>query len=141
MNNSLKYVRFLEGVGISREQAEAHVQLITEITEGDLATKQDVIDIRRDIAEKSATKADIAEPRQGIKADIAELRQEILADRLATKAEFASVRHEMSSMKESLEHKMLQMESRLLIKLGGATAVIVGVTAALVTIIPKLLAK
>lgn len=27
---------------LRREQAEAHVQLITEITEGDLATKQDM---------------------------------------------------------------------------------------------------
>lgn len=42
MNNALKYVRILEGAGISREQAEAHVQIISEITEGDLATKQDI---------------------------------------------------------------------------------------------------
>ena len=42
MNNTLKYVRLLENVGITREQAEAHVQLISEITEGDLATKQDL---------------------------------------------------------------------------------------------------
>ena len=42
MNNSLKYVRVLESVGIPREQAEAHIQLVTEIMEGDLATKQDL---------------------------------------------------------------------------------------------------
>lgn len=42
MNNTLKYVKTLESTGISREQAEAHVQLITEIVEGDLATKQDI---------------------------------------------------------------------------------------------------
>jgi hypothetical protein len=35
MNNTLKYVRPLEASGISREQAEAHVQVITEITEGE----------------------------------------------------------------------------------------------------------
>ena len=42
LNNTLKYVKILEKAGVTREQAEAHVQLITEITEGDLATKQDV---------------------------------------------------------------------------------------------------
>ena len=42
MNNTLKYVKVLEGTGITREQAEAHVQLITEIMEGDLATRQDM---------------------------------------------------------------------------------------------------
>jgi hypothetical protein len=42
MNNTLKYVRLLEASGITREQAEAHVQVITEITEGDLASKQDM---------------------------------------------------------------------------------------------------
>lgn len=42
MNNTLKYVKILESAGIAREQAEAHVQIITELTEGDLATKQDM---------------------------------------------------------------------------------------------------
>jgi Holliday junction resolvasome RuvABC endonuclease subunit len=42
MNNALKYVKILEGTGITREQAEAHVQIISDILEGDLATKQDL---------------------------------------------------------------------------------------------------
>jgi hypothetical protein len=40
--NVIKYVKILESVGISREQAEAHLQIIQEITEGELATKQDL---------------------------------------------------------------------------------------------------
>lgn len=43
MNNALKYVKILEGTGISREQAEAHVQIISDILEGDLVTKQDLL--------------------------------------------------------------------------------------------------
>ncbi len=43
MNNALKYVKILEGAGITREQAEAHVQIISEILEGDLVTKQDLL--------------------------------------------------------------------------------------------------
>ena len=43
MNNALKYVKILESTGITREQAEAHVQIISEILEGDLVTKQDLL--------------------------------------------------------------------------------------------------
>jgi hypothetical protein len=49
MNNSLKYVKILESSGITREQAEAHVQMISEILEDDLATKQDVHNLKQDI--------------------------------------------------------------------------------------------
>lgn len=45
MNNALKYVKLLEGTGITREQAEAQVQIISEVLEGDLATKQDIINL------------------------------------------------------------------------------------------------
>ncbi len=48
MNNALKYVKILEGTGITRDQAEAHVQIISEILEGDLATKQDIKDARQE---------------------------------------------------------------------------------------------
>ena len=43
MNNALKYVKILESAGITREQAEAHVQIISEILEDDLVTKQDLL--------------------------------------------------------------------------------------------------
>ncbi|MGE3263000.1 MAG: hypothetical protein AB7K68_14560 [Bacteriovoracia bacterium] len=46
MFNTLSYAKKLEGVGVSREQAEAHVQIIAEIVEGGLATKQDIRDLR-----------------------------------------------------------------------------------------------
>ena len=46
MFNTLKYARKLEEVGITREQAETHVQIIAEIVEGDLATKQDIKEIK-----------------------------------------------------------------------------------------------
>lgn len=49
MNNPLKYVRILEGTGVTREQAEAHVQLIAEITEGELATKLDIANLKQDV--------------------------------------------------------------------------------------------
>lgn len=42
MFDTLKYSRILEATGVSRKQAEAHVNMIAEIVEGDLATKQDL---------------------------------------------------------------------------------------------------
>lgn len=42
MFDTLKYSRILEAVGVSRDQAEAHIKIIAEIVEDDLATKQDL---------------------------------------------------------------------------------------------------
>jgi hypothetical protein len=42
MLNAFKYTKKLEEAGFSREQAEIQLQVITEIVEGDLATKQDL---------------------------------------------------------------------------------------------------
>jgi hypothetical protein len=42
MFDTLKYTRFLESAGVSREQAEAHVKIIAEIVEGELTTKRDL---------------------------------------------------------------------------------------------------
>jgi hypothetical protein len=42
MFNTLTYAKKLEEVGVTREQAEAHIQIIAEIIEGDVATKQDL---------------------------------------------------------------------------------------------------
>jgi hypothetical protein len=42
MFNAFKFTKQLEDAGFSREQAEIQVQVITEIIEEDLATKQDL---------------------------------------------------------------------------------------------------
>ena len=45
MFNTLQYAKKLEDVGFSRSQAEAQVLILTEIIEGDVATKQDIKDL------------------------------------------------------------------------------------------------
>jgi hypothetical protein len=42
MFNAFKYTKRLEEAGFSREQAEIQLQVMTEIVEGELATKQDL---------------------------------------------------------------------------------------------------
>jgi len=42
MVNILRYTKRLEDLGLSRELAETHVQILAEVIEGDVATKQDL---------------------------------------------------------------------------------------------------
>lgn len=42
MFNTLMYAKKLEEAGVARQQAEAHVQVIAEILEVNLATKEDI---------------------------------------------------------------------------------------------------
>ena len=49
MLHTLKYLKALEGAGISREQAEAQVQMIAEIVEEGLASKQDIKDLKEEL--------------------------------------------------------------------------------------------
>ena len=46
MFDTLRYSKALEAVGVSRDQAEAHIKIIAEIVEGDLATKADVRELK-----------------------------------------------------------------------------------------------
>jgi hypothetical protein len=48
MFNTLTYAKKLEDAGVPRSQAEAQVQVLAEIVEGELATKSD---IKRDFKE------------------------------------------------------------------------------------------
>lgn len=55
MFNTLHYTKKLEAAGITREQAEAHVQIIAEIVEDDVATKQDLKDLEYRLIIKLST--------------------------------------------------------------------------------------
>jgi hypothetical protein len=66
MFNTLKYAKKLEEVGVSRPQAEAQVQIIAEILEDDMATKDDVKGLKGDI--------------QNLKNDFENLRSELKND-------------------------------------------------------------
>ena len=42
MINTLEYAKKLEAAGVNRKQAEAHIQIISNVVEVDMATKQDL---------------------------------------------------------------------------------------------------
>ena len=49
MFDTLRYSKVLEAAGVSRDQAEAHVRIMAEIVEGNLASKQDVRELKDEL--------------------------------------------------------------------------------------------
>ena len=49
MFNTLRYARMLEDVGFSKEQAEKSIEILLEIMENKLATKQDIEILKLDL--------------------------------------------------------------------------------------------
>ena len=76
MFNSLKCVKLLEEVGVSRAQAETHVQIMSELVESNLVTgeqfKEGVTLLQ------SEFNSGIFELRNELKSDIIELRNQIV---------------------------------------------------------------
>lgn len=49
MCNSLKYAKILEDAGLPRNQAEIHIQIISEVLEEELASKEDIRVLQADL--------------------------------------------------------------------------------------------
>lgn len=49
MSNALKYIKSLEAAGFARAQAEAQVEMVLDVLEGDLVTKSDLLVIQETI--------------------------------------------------------------------------------------------
>ena len=89
----------LKKVGFTQEQAETHAEIVTELNETNLATKQDVLDLEK----KSESEFTL-------------LRKEI-------RQEFALVRTEMKLMESHIIIKMSVIMSGLLALFGAAQKV------------------
>ncbi len=99
--NAFKYVEVLKDAGVPDKQAQAQVRILNEILESNLATKQDVEIIKRDIAE---IKRDIEGLRQATKQDIEELRQDTKRD--------------IERLRQDTKRDLKELEQRMIIKLG-----------------------
>lgn len=110
MNNAIKYVKILESTGISREQAEAHVQVLAEFLEGDLVTKQDLLNSEK------ATKSTIEQLETTVNASLFQLDTKI-------NTSFVQLDTKINNVSDHLENKILQSEYRMTIKLGSLITV------------------
>jgi hypothetical protein len=88
MINTLKYSKILQEAGIPREQAEAHILVMAEFVEGNLATKEDIHRLRHE--------------------DFHQLKNEDLV----------RLRNELKAEIQDLHHEIKQLEHRMTIKLG-----------------------
>ncbi len=113
MFNAFKYTKQLEEAGFSREQAEIQLQVMTEIVEGDLATKQDIVILNTSVKQVEAASL------QAINSLEVSFKQEmkLLEVRLMN-----FVENKISSLElrfNNLENKVQQLEYRLTIKVGA----------------------
>lgn len=111
MLNTLKYAKQLEEVGFTREQAETHMFIMTDIIDSKLATKQDIADLR------VATQHDIAELR------------------VATQQDMTDLRRDFSELRTELKRDIADLENRMTIKLGTIVSIAIGVAVALTKLI------
>lgn len=110
MFNSLKYAKSLEEAGVPREQAEAHVHLITEALDMNFATKQDVQLVAQDM--------------QGLRQDFQILRNEFQKD-------LQTLEFKFDQKVVQLKDAIIQSEQRITIRLGTIVATSIGAAVAL----------
>lgn len=106
MFDSLKCVKVLEKAGFTRQQAEAHVQVMTETMEARLATKQDIDDAKRDIRD---------------------VQQEIRN----TKQEIRGLEGKMTNEFQLVRSEIKQSEYRQTIRIGTMISIALGIAVAL----------
>ncbi len=112
--NAFKYVEDLRESGVPDKQAEAHLRVLHDIVESNLATKLDIKELEQKIVEsRLATERDIKELDQKMELKIKELEQKIVESRLAT------------------ERDIKELDQKMIIKLGTLTVVTIGVLVAL----------
>ena len=105
--DTLKYAKRLKEAGFTEQQAEALASAQVDLIEANLATKTDILGLKRDIeALRAATKTDIL----GLKRDIEALRADLQRD-------------------------LKDLEYRLMIRLGGLIALAIGAVATLVKLL------
>jgi len=128
MRNTIRYVKQLEEVGYTREQAEAYVQVVSEMVQNDVATKQDINDLRsemttrqdvQDLRSDMATRQDVQDLRSDMatRQDVQDLRSD-----MATKRELFELRADLKQEIQRLDFKVDALEQRLVIKLGALMA-------------------
>ena len=117
MFDTLTYARKLREAGFTEQQAEAQAEALLAVIDANLATKQDIEQLRATIAQlQAATKRDSEELRAVTKRDSEELRT-------ATEHQIELVRRDIK-----------ELESRIVLRLGSLIVVAVGGLAVLIKI-------
>ncbi len=120
MVNAFKYTKQLEEAGFSREQAEVQLQVISEMIEGDLATKQDLTIL------ETGVRTDVKSLDASLKQEVALVRQDLKILEVSLMNVIDARCNSLDLKFNNLENKVQQLEYRLTIKLG--TLLVIGFT-------------
>jgi Skp family chaperone for outer membrane proteins len=125
MLNTLAIVKKMTAAGMPVLQAEVVAETLVSSLEGELASKRDVEDVRKDLKSELADvrkdlKSEIADLRKDLKSEIADVRKDLtieIADvRKDLTIEIADVRKELKrdikDLETTLVHKMEENVSR-----------------------------
>lgn len=107
MRNSLKYAKLLEDTGLSRQQAETHVQIISDSLGDEMATKTELNSLEH--------KIDQVETR--LMSRIKDVEH-----KLQKRMEF--IEHKLQRQIEDLKHEMQKLEHRITLRLGALMVVV-----------------
>ncbi len=143
MFNALKYIKKLEEVGFPREQAEAQLQIVIDVIEGELATKEDVNVLKSDI---KTVQIDVQNLRSDMQNDMQILRSDIKNDmqvlRTGVQNDMQSLRtavkNDINSFRQEVAHQFTNQEYKIVTKLGVIVVTSVSLAVALSTWLIKL---
>ncbi len=111
MFNTFKYVKKLEEVGITRSQAEAHIQIVSEIMETTLATQQDMKDLGLLLRQ-----------------DMKDLETKLSGEMKGLETKLSN---EMNLLRQDVKQECALSEHRITIKLGTMVSVAIGIAVTL----------
>ena len=131
--DTLKLARALrDRAGFSQEHAEAAADALAEAVSEQVATKQDVADLRGEMkAEFAAVRSEIDALRVETQAEFAAVRAEMQAEFAAVRAEmqagFAALRAEIAAVRSDTISGLRDVEQRMTIRPGGMLALVTGI--------------
>ncbi|MGQ0594058.1 MAG: coiled-coil domain-containing protein [Gammaproteobacteria bacterium] len=123
--DTLKFAKRLKEAGFTEQQAEALASAEAEFIEHNLATKRDILEVKRELKEvETGLRRELKEVEAGLKRDIKELEVKIEQIR-------SDLTQDIKELETKLARDMKDLEYRMTIKLGAMLVVAVGAMATL----------
>ncbi|MBF0110956.1 MAG: hypothetical protein HQL76_17450 [Magnetococcales bacterium] len=119
------YIKKLREAGVDERQAEIQAEALVELVEDRLATKRDVLDLKRDLREidaKAETRFKELDTRAETRFKELDTRAETRLKELDTKAETR-----LKELDTKLETKLKELELRMVLKMGGMILAGIGI--------------
>ena len=137
VQTAFKFASRLKDAGMPDTQIEALTEGLADMLDSNIASKQDIADVRRDIAElRAESKRDIAELRAESKRGTEELRAESKRGteelRAESKRDIAELRVELKHDIANVQRDIADMGKNLTLRLGTTIVVTAGLLATLI---------